>query len=500
MSIGNDKYGFMPQPKSGLVRSFGLKMAIIIVMSAIIGSGVFKKVAPMADELGHAGWVILAWVLSGIIVLFGVLSIAELAAMFPHSGGPFSWLEKIYGKLISFLYGWSCFTVVQSAAIASVAFVFAGALNTFAPLPHLPTEWEQMSILGVHLFNNIGAKMASCLLIIGLTVANIRGAKKGGWISLIFTFSIVVCIALIIAVAFGSTVGSWHTFATPSAKYVGDGVSALGFVGIMVIAMRHAFWGYEGWIALGFIGEEIKEPERNMPRAMAYGIILILLLYALINTAYLYVMPIDEMSRAMQLDENNIAAVLVVDKIFGNGGAFVVSAMILISTFGCTNATILVSSRIYYAMAREGWFFKSVARTHPKHQTPSRSLIYQCVWACLLTCSGSFDLLTDLVIIAAFIFYGLIVFGVVVYRKKQPALERPYKTWGYPAVPIGFTIFCLVLLTMSLVESPGKSLVGFALVISGLPFYFFWRQKHRTKILAQKKVDQISTNANRQDS
>lgn len=458
-----------------------------MVMSAIIGSGVFKKVAPMADELGHAGWVILAWVLSGVIVLFGVLSIAELAALFPHAGGPFSWLEKIYGKLISFLYGWSCFTVVQSAAIASVAFVFAGALNTFMPLPHLSSEWERLSVLGIHLFNNMGAKIVSCLLIISLTVANIRGVEKGGWISLIFTFSIVVCIALIVAMAFGSAVGSWHTFATSSAEYVGNGVSALTFVGIMVIAMRHAFWGYEGWIALGFIGEEIKNPERNMPRAMAYGIILILLLYALINTAYLYVMPIDEMSRAMQLDENNIAAVLVVNKIFGNGGAFVVSAMILISTFGCTNATILVSSRIYYAMAREGWFFKSVARTHSKHRTPSRALVYQCVWACLLTCSGSFSLLTDLVIIAAFIFYGLIVFGVVVYRKKQPSIYRPYKTWGYPVVPIGFTLFCLVLLAISLVESPGKSLVGFALIISGLPFYLFWRQKKRTGTFFRKK-------------
>lgn len=480
-------------PKKGLVRSFGLRMAIIIVMSAIIGSGVFKKVAPMSAELGSPAWVIVAWVLSGIIVLCGVLSIAELAALFPHSGGPFSWLEKIYGKMVSFLYGWSCFTVVQSAAIASVAFVFAGAVNTFLPLPHLSPEWERMSLLGIHVFNNIGAKIISCLLIIGLTIANIKGAKKGGVISLVFTFSIVFCIALIICAAFGSDTGNWQTFSTTASFYPDGGFSIFAFISIMVIAMRHAFWGYEGWIALGFIGEEVKQPERNLPRAMAYGIILIIILYAFINTAYLYVMPIDEMVHAMNLDENNIAAVLVIDKIFGNGGAYIVSGMILISTFGCTNATILVSSRIYYAMARDGWFFKSAGRTHEKHNTPHRSLIYQCIWACLLTCSGSFSLLTDLVIIAAFIFYGLIVFGVVILRKRQPNLHRPYKTLGYPLIPVLFTIFCLVLLAITLVSSPVKSAVGFGLVLSGLPFYFYWRRNgKRTKLdTLNENVDTI---------
>lgn len=461
----------------GLLKSFGLKMAIIIVMSSIIGSGVFKKVAPMAEGLLSSPWVIVAWILAGIIVLFGVLSIAELGTLFPHSGGPFSWLEKIYGKLISFLYGWGCFTVIQTAAIASVAFVFAGAVSTFVDLPTLSQEWESITFFGIiKPFANIGAKMVTAIMIIALTIVNVKGAKKGGNVSMVFTFIITLCIIFIACTALSSSVGSMQTFNAPSTQYPAGGFTLFAFLSAMVIAMRNAFWGYEGWIALGFIGEELKNPNRTVPRAMVIGILLITGLYALINFSYLYVMPIDEMVAAVNANENNIAAVVVVDKLFGEGGAKIVSGMILISTFGCTNATILVSSRIYYAMARQRLFFKGAAKCHPENKTPSNALIYQCIWACLLVFSGSFDLLTDLVIIAGFVFYGLIVCGVIVYRFKNKSLHRPYKTFGYPFVPVVFVLFCIVLLTISFFESPNKSILGILLVLSGLPFYYYWKR------------------------
>lgn len=467
--------------KGELVKSFGLKMAIIIVMSSIIGSGVFKKVVPMADSLQAPWLVVVAWVLAGIIVLFGVWSIAELGAMYPHSGGPFSWLEKAYGKSVSFLYGWASFTVIQTAAISSVAFVFAGALNTFIDLPHLPPDLASFRILGIPVLENIGAKLVSCLLILMLTLVNIRGAKSGGNLSMVFTFSITICIALIICVALSSPAGSMQTFQQSGAGYPPEGFGLMAFFGLMVIAMRHAFWGYEGWLALGFIGEELKSPEKDMPRAMTIGILLITLLYALINFAYLYVMPVDELLQAAAADENTIAAVLVIDQLFGTGGAYIVSAMILISTFGCTNATILVSARIYYAMARKGLFFKSVADAHPRNNTPYNALKYQGVWGCILVLTGSFDLLTDLVIIAAFVFYGLIVMGVMILRKKEPLKVRPFKTIGYPLVPVLFSVFCVALLVITFFESPGKSLVGMALILSGLPFYVVWKNGHRHK-------------------
>lgn len=472
----------MQQKDKGLLRSFGLKMAIIIVMSSIIGSGVFKKVAPMAEGLHTAPWVMIAWLLAGLIVMFGVLSIGELGAIFPHSGGPFAWLEKIYGKLVSFLYGWGCFTVIQTAAIASIAYVFSGAVSTFIDLPRLSPELESITYFGIiSPFANIGGKIVAAILTIALTIVNIAGAKKGGNISLVFTFLITLCIIAISCVALSSSVGSLETFNTPSVNYPAGGFTLFSFLGVLVIAMRDAFWGYEGWVTLGFIGEELKEPRKTLPRAMVIGILLITGLYVLINFAYLYVMPIDEMISAVNADENNIAAVVVVNKLLGEGGAKIISAMILISTFGCTNATILVSSRIYYAMAKERLFFKGAAKTHSKNNTPSNALIYQCIWACILIFSGSFDLLTDLVIIAGFIFYGLIVLGVIILRKRKKDLDRPYKTLGYPVVPWLFVLFCVVLLLTSFFESPAKSLMGILLVLSGLPFYYYWKRNGGSK-------------------
>lgn len=465
-----------------LSRTFGLKMAIVIVISAIIGSGVFKKVAPMA-ELLHAPWlVILAWLIAGILILFGVFCIAELSALFPHSGGPFNWLEKIYGKLISFLYGWACFTVVQTGAVSSIAFVFAGALNTFIELPRLPEQYESISIFGLYPLANFGAKLVACLLIIALTLVNIKGTKKGGHLSLLFTFLILISILIVIIGAFGSATGNIATFETYSSNYPAGGFTFFAFISVMVLAIRSAFWGYEGWLALGFIGEEIQNPHKNLPRALVIGISIVIFVYLLINTAYLYVLPVDEMLADIRMDENNIAAVLVVDKLLGTGGAYVVSAMILVSTFGCTNATILVSSRIYYAMAKKGLFFKKAAQAHTTNRTPHYALIYLCIWACLLVFSGSFEVLTDLVIISAFIFNGLIVFGVIRLRIKLKDMPRPYKVPLYPIVPVVFVLFCIILMIISFYESPFKSMIGLSLILSGLPFYYYWNKKKRQEV------------------
>lgn len=462
--------------KSGVLdRSFGLKMAIVMVMSSIIGSGVFKKVAPMSELLMVPWMVVLAWLLAGMIILFGVFCIAELSAMFPDAGGPFSWLDRIYGKKISFLYGWASFTVIQTAAISSVAFVFAGALGTFVDLPRLSPDLESWSLAGIYLLDNIGAKLASCALIIALTIINILGTRRGGNLSLVFTGTILISILAICFGAFTSPKGSAEIFMTPSEAYPESGFGVLGFLGLMVLAMRSAFWGYEGWLALGFIGEEVKNPARNLPRALVLGISAIILLYLLVNAAYLYVMPIDRMLAAVAEDENHIAAVLVVNEILGTGGAYIISAMILVSTFGCTNATILVSSRIYYAMARKGLFFRSAAWTHPRFHTPYYALIYQCIWACVLVFSGSFELLTDLVIIAAFLFNALIVLGVILWRIREPRMHRPYKVPAYPWIPVFFILFCVLLTAMSFYESPLKSMMGLLLIVSGLPFYYYWK-------------------------
>jgi APA family basic amino acid/polyamine antiporter len=373
--------------------------------------------------------------------------------------------------------------VIQSAAIASIAYVFAGAANTFIKLPHLSPELEAISIGGeIFPFANIGAKMVASLLIIILTIINVRGARHGGTVSQIFTWIIVSCIVLIIATGLIKGVGSFVNFSTDSVAYppsgfAGAGITAtLGFIFAMVLAMRNAFWGYEGWISLGFVGAEIRNPERNIPRALIVGILIVIVSYVLLNFTYLFVMPIDELLSEVAKDENNIAAVVVMNKLFSNGGGYIISAMILVSTLGCTNTTILTASRIYFAMANDGLFFKKAAYCHPKNNTPSNALVYQCIWACILVFSGSFDMLTDLLIFAAFIFYGLIVFGVIVLRKKMKDVPRPYKTIGYPVVPVLFVLFCVALVGISIWETPVQSLIGLGLILSGLPFYFLFRK------------------------
>ncbi len=484
----------MENIKLGLQKSFGLKMAVILVMSSIIGSGVFKKVAPMSEELLSPTLVMLAWILAGVVILFGILSIGELGAMFPESGGAFYWLEKAYGKVVAFLYGWSSFTVIQTAAISSVAYVFAGALGAFIDLPHLSTDLESITIFGmIQPLDNIGAKIITSLLIILLTAVNVKGAKKGGNLSQVFTYIIVLCILMVVALSLNSSVGSMANLSTASITYPPKSFSTtFGFIGVMVIAMRSAFWGYEGWVALGFIGEEIENPRKNLPRAMLGGILIIILIYLLANFAYLYVMPIDELITSLKADKNLIAAVVVIDKIFGKGGAMIVSGMILISTFGCTNATILLSSRIYYAMAKDGIFFKGAAKTHPENHTPSNALIYQCIWACVLVFTGSFDLLTDLVVIVAFVFYGLIVSSVIILRFKQKETFRPYKSIGYPFIQVIFVVFCMILIGVSIEESPAKSVIGMLLIFTGLPFYYYWSFKNR-KTTVRLKVESQKT-------
>jgi APA family basic amino acid/polyamine antiporter len=472
----------MSEKKQGqLVQTFGLGMAIMLVMSNIIGSGVFKKVAPMTAGLGSPGMVLLAWALAGLITIFGVLCAAEAASMFPESGGPYAWLGKMFGPVVGFSYGWSCFTVIQSAAIASIAVVFAQALDTFVPLFHLPESWESFTLLqtstdSIQPFKDFGAKCVAVGLIAGLTVVNIRGAEFGAAVSRFFTGTIVIAILFVVAVGFFSGVGSVENLQTPAAGYPEAFHTTLSaFALLMVLAMRDAFWAYEGWISLGYLGGEIKNPTKNLPLALILGILGVIGIYLLINVAYLFVLPADELIR-IKNEGNTIAAVEMMGRAMGSIGAGLISGFILISTFGCTNTTILSASRIYCAMAQKGEFFRSAGYVHHRYNTPSVSLVYQAVWASVLALSGSFDFLTNLLVFAAFVFYGLVAAGIVVLRIKMPDTARPYKTLGYPVVPIVFVAFCLVLLGVAFYESWQNALLGMLLILSGLPFYYFWKK------------------------
>lgn len=450
----------------------------MIVISSMIGSGVFKKVAPMSAELGSGGLIIIAWIIAGMITLFASASNAEVASLIAEPGGQFVYFQKMYGDAFAFLYGWSCFSVIQSASIASIAYVFSESVNAIITLPRFSLEIESITFLGIfNPFKSFGVKSLTIFTIIFLTTANYLGVVFGQFITNLFTILKVAGIFLIIILGLTISGGSIENvqpfFANEGYQYS----SRLGLFGAMFTAMLAAFWAYDGWNNIGYLGGEVKNPKKNIPRALYLGVIITIGIYVLVNFAYIYVMPVKEIVEVSAKSENSIIAIEVMRKFLGNGGAFFLSLLIIISTFGTTNGTVMASSRLYFSMARNKLFFNSASTYHPKFKTPYISLIVQGVWASLLVLSGTFDQLTDMLMFASFIFYAAGAFGVFVLRKKMKDAERPYKVFGYPFIPAIAVIFFTTIFFVTIIESPRNAGIGLALVLLGIPFYLFWRKK-----------------------
>ena len=459
-----------------LVRSLGLFSAIILVVSSIIGSGIFKKVAPMSAELLSPGLVLFCWLLAGVVSLFGALSNAEVAGLLADSGGEYVYYRRIYGRLFAFLYGWASFAVIRSASIASIAYVFAQSFNSLYALPVLPPQIARISLLGIFQpFDNFGVKLLAISLVWLLTGVNYRGLRFGGGVSSVVTGTVVVGIVLIVVAGLTVGGGSWVNIQTNAPDYVSRSWTDPSLMNTIFTAMLAAFWGYEGWSSLGYIGGEIKNPNRNIPLALTFGVLSVIVIYLAVNFTYLYVLPVTDFVQIHD-SKNTIAAVAVVNSFWGKTGVLLISLLILIATFGCTNTTILLSSRLYYKMANQGLFFKKADFIHPRYNTPSFALVMQAGWASVLVLSGSFDQLTDMLIFASFIFYGATTLGVFILRRQMPDAPRPYRVIGYPVVPGLFIIFCILLIANTLIERPREAGIGLFLIFTGLPFYFYWRK------------------------
>jgi APA family basic amino acid/polyamine antiporter len=430
--------------------------AILLVVSAIIGSGVFKKIAPMADGLHSPQLILGSWIAAGLLSLAGALCNAELASMMPASGGEYRYFKRIYGNFFSFLYGWGNLTVMKSCTIAALAYIFAESFNVLLPLPG-----GSMSI-----------KLLATTLIILLSYVNHRGIVFSEKLSRYLITSIIIVMIAFVALAFGSGKGNYSYFTQPNAQAPEDWNL---FIALFAASLS-AFWGYEGWNNIGFIGEEVTNPQKNIPIALGMGTIIVIFLYLGMNAAYLYIMPVEQLA-AINHGEHRIAAVEVANVISGKSGAIILSCLILFTTFNCVNSTILMSARIFFAMARDGLFLESAGKIHPKYQTPSRAILWQAVWAIVLLWSGNFDQLTDLLIFAAFIFYGATAFGVILLRRKEPDAIRPYKVVGYPLLPAIFSLFCLALVIVTILRTPVQSLIGLALILSGAPVYYYYVNK-----------------------
>ncbi len=446
--------------ESGLVQRLGLGTAFLLVVSSMVGSGVFKKVAPMSTDLGSAWLIIFCWILAGLVSWFGALTNAEVASQIAEPGGQYVYFKKIYGKGLAFFYGWTAFTVIQSATIASVAFVFTESVHSLVGLPEIP-------LFGIE---NGTIKLFSVLSIWLVTFINLFGVHQGERLGNVVTSLVIFCIISITILCFIFGKGDMAHFTSPS--FSDRGMS----MGAIFLGMLSAFWAYEGWNNLGFLAGEIKNPYKNIPIALAAGVGFVMLLYVGINLAYLYVLPVEKFQQ-IHAEGKTISAIAVVQSFLGPVGSSLIVLVILIATLGTTNNSIMSASRVYFSMARDGLFFKKAAHCHPVYNVPTYALVFQAIWASVLVFSGSFDQLTDMLIFAAFIFYGLGGAGVFVLRLRHPLTIRNFKVPGYPFVPAIFILFCIGLVGNSILERPYESGIGLALMATGLPFYWFWANK-----------------------
>lgn len=456
-----------------LVRTLGMGYVVIFVVANIIGSGVYKKIAPMAAELHSSVWILLAWIASGIITLFGALSNAEVAGLLADTGGEFVYLKKIYSRFFAFMYGWSLFTVIQTATISSLAYVFAQSLNSIIPIPAIFGSLQHFTIGGVfYPFQDFGVKLTAILLILILTVLNISGLKSGAGVSK--AIMLLVFAGLLTIVIFGLSSITTKTSNFMNMKELTGGTVTLS---AFYTAMLAAFWAYQGWVSVGFIGGEVKDATKNIPKGIVTGVFIVIFIYLIVNVTYLTLLSIPQL---VQINEsgNQIAAVEAVRTFWGTGGVMFISLLILITTLGCTNASILTGARPYYAMAREKLFFPGIAKIN-KTNVPSTSLLWQGIWASVLVLSGTFDQLTDMIIFAVFIFYGATTLGVFILRRRMPDAYRPYKVWGYPVVPAIFILFCIGLFFNTIITRPREAAIGLALIFLGIPVYFLLKRLNR---------------------
>lgn len=467
-----------------LIRGLGLITTVAVVVGAVIGSGIFKKPSVMAQHLGSPELILLVWIVAGIVTLFGALTNAEVAGIISETGGQYKFFEVMYGKFFAWLYGWAMFIVVQSGSIASISYIFSDYAQYFVKLPSFPKEIETAYriyipyIGNIYPFADFGTKVLTILLINFLSAINMRGVVLGGSVSAIFSFMKVAAILFLVVVVFGIGEGNFQHFTQNSIAFSqGD----IGLFSGILIALSAAFWAYDGWNNITYVAGEVKKPKRNIPLALSIGTLIVILVYLLINFAYFYILPIEAISSSKLVAADTAENVLK-----GFGGTFVAFA-VMVSTFGTSNGTIMVSARLYYAMAKEGLFFRPIAYVHPQFRTPYNSLILQSIWTSVLVLSGTFDILTDMLIFVSWIFYGMGALGVFVLRKKMPEVERPYKVFGYPFVPAIFVIFASIFVVFTLINdiemyNQGKtqivnSILGLLLVLSGIPLYIYFMKK-----------------------
>lgn len=447
-----------------LRRDLGVWGAASIVVGTVIGSGIFLVPKKMIQEVGDPWIVFAVWIFGGLLSLAGALTYGELSAMLPEAGGEYNYLREAYGPFWGFVYGWTQMWVAKSGSIATLATGFFYYLANFNPALERVAFFVPLPLgdNGAPLEVRIGQLLAMAV-IMGLAVVNWFGVRFGGGVQIAVTILKVILIVGIIvaglALSGGVASGGGHF---PSAH---GGIA--GFFAALVAAL----WAYDGWNNLSMVSSEVKNPQRNLPLALVYGTAAVVLIYLLTNAAYFYVL------NAAEVGSTDRVAASMMHKLFGNPGANAVSIAAMISIFAALNGSILSGSRVPYALARDGYFFRRFAAVHPTHATPGFSILALSAWSCVLILSGRYDQLATLVIFPSWILYGMASAAVIVLRHKRPDLHRPYRTIGYPLMPILFVLVALLLLYFTLLNSPRESGLGLILIAAGFPFYWHWRRR-----------------------
>ncbi len=436
--------------KMDLPRVLSLWDVVMIVIGGVIGSGIFLSPSEIAAAVPSPLLMLGVWVAGGLLSFFGALAFAELGAAMPEAGGVYIYLREAYGSLVSFLFGWTLFLIIDSGAIATLAVAFSSNM--------LPRFFDMTPLT---------KKIVSAAFVVFLGAVNYVGVRWGARLQNFLTYIKVAAIGIVVfGVAFLSKGrGSAVNFVEP--KPGPFSTNLLGAFGVGLIA---SLWAYKGWESATYSAGEVKDPRRNLPLGILIGTFVVIALYVIMNIAYLYMMPVGKIASS----EGRVA-LDVMQTIIGPFGSSLIAFLILFSILGAANQNMLCSPRVYFAMARDGVFFPKIAECHPKFMTPHVSIIAISVWSVVLTLTGSFKQLFTYVVFGQWIFFGLTVAAVIVLRRKRPDLERPYRTWGYPVTPIIFIIAALFVAVSSLISAFMNAVFGLVIICLGIPAYFFWK-------------------------
>ena len=455
-----------PTKAPELLRELGVGQASAIVVGTIIGSGIFLVPAEMMQAVGSARLVYLAWIVGGLLSLAGAITYAELGAMKPQAGGEYVYIRDAYGPLTAFLYAWTWFIVAKPGSVATIATGIVRILGTFPALAFF-SDTAFSSPMKVT-YGQLVAIAAAILI----TWLNYVGVKRAGEFQLVFTVLKIVMIVGVAIVGFTAASGTWRNFGT---HFAGTTGGVAGFMAALVAAL----WAYDGWNDLNMVSGEIKHPERTIPIALIAGVGIVAVLYMLNNAAVQYVLPADQIA-ASQRPSSDATAIAV-----GLWGAAIVSLGMALSMLVTLNGTIMSGARIPYAMARDGYFFRAMADVHPRFHTPHVALFVQLALSILmLMFAGNFRELFSLTIFAEWLFYMIAASTVFVLRRKEPNIPRPYKTWGYPAVPAVFVLVAAVLLYFTFTDNLRNSVWGTLLILSGIPLFLYFAKRRRQNITA----------------